>query len=330
MQDESVILFTKERFPTLAGGDFRVAPLEKGGSGRKFYRISGADAASMIVVKYTPQRPENLRYVDIAQFLDGSSVRVPRIFFHDPTEGLIWMQDLGEDDLWTHRDADWDVRRPLYQSALESAARLHIDATARAAAHPVDLELEFDEPLYLWEQNYFVENCLVGVFGMAPDRAAQIASLPELTGIAKALSQEPRVLVHRDLQSQNVLIHEDRAWLIDFQGMRPGLAQYDLASLLCDPYVSFTNPERQQLLAFYKGILESRSIRVSENFDTLYLMCAAQRLMQALGAYGFLGLQAGRPDFLNHIPTARTTLREVASQIDGLDQFVRVLEDLEP
>lgn len=329
MHDESVILFTRERFPSLAGGDFRVAPLEKGGSGRKFYRILGADSASMIVVKYTPQRPENLRYVDIAQFLDASGVRVPRIFFHDPTEGLIWMQDLGEDDLWTHRDASWEVRRPLYQSALEAVAQLHINATALAATQPVELELEFDEPLYLWEQSYFVEHCLTGVFGITPDRAAQIATLPELTGIAKALSKEKRVFVHRDFQSQNVLIEDGVAWLIDFQGMRPGLAQYDLASLLCDPYVTLTDVERTYLLGFYKGILESRSIAVTENFDTVYLMCAAQRLMQALGAYGFLGLQAGRSDFLKHIPAAKTNLRQVASQIDGLDEFVRVLEDLE-
>jgi aminoglycoside/choline kinase family phosphotransferase len=43
--------------------------------------------------------------------------------------------------------------------------------------------------------------------------------------------------VHRDFQSQNIIARSGHAYLIDFQGMRPGLAEYDLASLLFDPYV---------------------------------------------------------------------------------------------
>ena len=45
----------------------------------------------------------------------------------------------------------------------------------------------------------------------------------------------------------------DEAYLIDFQGMRSGLAEYDLASLLYDPYVHLTGSERAELLEFYRG-----------------------------------------------------------------------------
>ena len=57
--------------------------------------------------------------------------------------------------------------------------------------------------------------------------------------------------MHRDFQSQNIILREGQAYLIDFQGMRPGLAEYDLASLLYDPYVSLTNAERGELKNFY-------------------------------------------------------------------------------
>ncbi len=328
MQHDSVILHTRERFPGWAREDFQVSPLEKGGSGRKFYRIRMAGAASMIVVKYTPQRPENLRYVDIAQFLGASAVRVPAIYFHDPGEGLIWMQDLGEIDLWSHRQAPWAERKRHYESALDAVCQMHCEATARFASARVPLELEFDQQLYLWEQNYFVENCLIGVFGLTPAAAARAAGLPALERIASDLAREERVLVHRDFQSQNVLIRDGVAWLIDFQGMRPGLAQYDIASLLYDPYVALTDPERAELLAFYRLLLARRGIAAADGFEDIYFRCAAQRLMQALGAYGFLGLKCGRPDFLDHIPAARRSLREVAARIDGLDEFVRLLESL--
>jgi len=39
--------------------------------------------------------------------------------------------------------------------------------------------------------------------------------------------------------------------------------------------------------------------------------CARQRLMQALGAYGFLGRVKGKPSFLRHIPVAAERLAEL-------------------
>ena len=64
--------------------------------------------------------------------------------------------------------------------------------------------------------------------------------------------RSPRVLVHRDFQSQNIIIRNSYAYLIDFQGMRPGLAEYDLASLLYDPYVDLPEVERSELAGYYR------------------------------------------------------------------------------
>src|SRR6266536_2995559 len=85
-------------FPRLDVDQIKIRPIEKGGSDRKFYRINcGADpaAAGLILVKYNLEREENRHYVEIAQFLRKHGIRVPEIYFHDPAEGLIWIEDLG-------------------------------------------------------------------------------------------------------------------------------------------------------------------------------------------------------------------------------------------
>jgi len=327
MLPSNVINQTIERFPDYAAEDFEVRALEKGGSDRKFYRIR-CGGHSMIVVKYSGLKEENRHYVDIAQFLGGAGVNVPRIYFHDAAEELIWMQDLGEDDLWTFRQSPWEVRRPLYESALLEVVKMHTAATRRMEDSRLSLEREFSEQLYLWEQNYFFENCLRAHFGLDEEAVQRYASLPALQNIASGLSARPRVLVHRDFQSQNVMIRDGASWLIDFQGMRPGLAQYDVASLLYDPYVELTGGERGLLLEHYKRVARRAGMEIAADFDGVYFQCALQRLMQALGAYGFLGLQKGRADFLAHIPAARRSLREVAARIDGLDEFVALLDVL--
>ena len=126
------------------------------------------------------------------------------------------------------------------------------------------------------------------------------------------------------------MILEQRACLIDFQGMRPGLAQYDLASLLYDPYVTLTSAERESLLGDAVALYEQAGEPVAEDFREVFDLCAMQRLMQALGAYGFLGLVKGHTHFLSHIPPALASLREVVIRIPGLEGFCSLLDRLEP
>lgn len=325
MFPDTVIEYTRARFPDLASEEFDVTLLDKGGSGRKFYRIQAPSGPSMIAVKYQPDKEENRHYADIADYLDRSDVNVPHIFLHDHEEGLIWMQDLGGKDLWSFRNEPWTVRRPLYERALRQAFLLHTSATEQWDGRSPKFEIEFNTQLYLWEQHYFMEHCLCGFFGMPADDAMQVMGVPTVRGLATRLASEARVLVHRDFQSQNVIIHGGEAWIIDFQGMRPGLAQYDLASLLYDPYVTLDESERRELLSFYKTLLKKPA---GPGFDNVFYMCAAQRLMQALGAYGFLGLKREKPDFLAHVPAARKSLREVAARVDGLEGLTKLLDQL--
>jgi aminoglycoside/choline kinase family phosphotransferase len=138
-------------------------------------------------------------------------------------------------------------------------------------------------------------------------------------------------LVHRDFQSQNILVRNGSAVFIDFQGMRPGLAQYDLASLLCDPYVTISAEERSCLLEYYTKILEESGAHVDGDFDRVFWQCAVQRLMQALGAYGNLSLNLGKPHFRDHVAPALIRLREALSCLhpeDRLDELTALIKDL--
>jgi aminoglycoside/choline kinase family phosphotransferase len=321
---------TLSRFPRFAQQQIVVRPLEKGGSDRNFYRIAVGDQASLILAKYGQQREENRHYVDIARFLAGIGVRVPQIYFHDESEGLIWMEDLGERDLWSYRHDSWDVRQVFYQDAIDQIVTLHSRAHIAHNGEAPKLQAGFDAQLYLWEQNYFVENCLHRSFHLETTALDDLGIRAQLREIAEQLAALPRCFVHRDFQSQNIVIKEGRACFIDFQGMRPGLPHYDLASLLYDPYVALTTLERDALLRHYLAGCEDLGAEAPANFNEILDLCAMQRLMQALGAYGFLGLVKGRTHFLEHIPTALTNLCEVAGRIRGLDGLGRLLADLGP
>ena len=302
-----------------------VEAIEKGGSGRKFWRVN-VGGETMILVRYTEERPENRYYVGIGQFLASVGVRVPLVFFHDEREGVILMEDAGGEDLWSYREHSWPERRALYQRTLDQALTLHTRAyTAPDRPH---LQQEFNTALYQWEQDYFIEHCLGRHFGLKDSEMAAFIDRNRLAEIAAHLAAQPRCLVHRDFQSQNVIIRGGEACLIDFQGLRPGLAQYDLASLLLDPYVDLTAAEREELLAHYLSGLLGAGRPGEAAFRELYDLCAMQRLMQALGAYGKLGHVDRRTHFLAHIPIAIGRLRDVVEKIPGLGKLHALLVKL--
>jgi N-acetylmuramate 1-kinase len=315
-------------FPLLDVADIKIRPIEKGGSDRKFYRIRCSANQTLILVKYNLEREENRHYVEIAKFLDFHGIRVPKIYFHDASEGLIWIEDLGEQDLYGYRDDSWLVRRVFYESALDEIFKLHSLPESVCLEMKEHLPAEFNAALYRWEQRYFFNHCLGRYFEVGESKRKELVALPGLREIAKNLAGLPRVLVHRDFQSQNIIIQNGHAKLIDFQGMRPGLAEYDLASLLFDPYVELSDAERSELTGYYQQKQTEDGRTIDRPFDETLQLCAMQRLMQALGAYGFLGLVRGHEHFLQYVPRAMRSLRGIVAEIDDLKPLGSLLADL--
>ena len=317
---EGMIRFCRESLglPESVALDF--SPLEGRGSDRAFFRIKWSRKDSAILVRYDPKRIENTYYAEIAAFLHEKDIPAPRLIRHDPSACLIIMEDLGNTDLWSLRKNPWENRRPLYQKTLAIVHRLHSLFEKGSPSVQVRLMEGFGPDLYRWERDYFREHFVRNVCGVEIEPSLERELESELSVLAERLSGSMRCLVHRDLQSQNVMIRDGEPFLIDFQGMRFGSPFYDLGSLLCDPYVDFPEAEREELLSFYYGLVKGSLDQTS--FHNYFWEASAQRLMQALGAYGFLGLRKGLKDFLGHIPGALRILRRAASETGSLPRLL--------
>src|SRR5438046_8684388 len=273
MKTELLLRQTRRRLPGFSEGQIEISPIEKGGSDRRFYRVRCVPEQSLILVKYDLERAENRHYVRIAEFLAEHEIAAPKIYFHDVEEGLIWIEDLGESDLFSFRDDTWLVRGALYRSALDEIAKLHDVPESEWVELHGQMPPEVNATLYRWEQNYFFENCLGRIFGLNEGRLRELASLPALEDIAERLAGLPRVLRHRDFQSQNTMVRERQAFHSHFQGTAPGLAEYDLASLLFDPYVRFSLAEREELYSYY---IERRGLPPTRQMRETLRLCAMQ------------------------------------------------------
>jgi aminoglycoside/choline kinase family phosphotransferase len=271
---------------------------------------------SAIIIHYNPDRLENIYYGDIAVFLHNIHIPVPLMISHNPKACLMIMEDAGSTDLWSLKDTAWKTRQGLYRKTLSIAHRLHSFPESNFPRGQVRLMDDFDLDLYHWEQAYFKEHFVKGICGIDMEESFGREIGAELLALAGRLVETGRTLVHRDLQSQNVMIRDGEPFLIDFQGMRFGNPFYDVGSLLCDPYVIFSEDEINDLLLFYYGF--SKRTLNWPDFRNIFWEASAQRLMQALGAYGFLGLKKGLKAFLDHIPAGLMNLQRAASHTTSL------------
>ena len=270
-------------------------PVGGGASGRSIARCGG-----MVGIHWTPARADNNSFLPAAHGLAAAGLRVPAIMAEADLGGgcgACLVQDLGRTDLLSLKRGTRTERIAAYEKALRALAPLY------RLEPGWELQPPFDHELYRWEQGYFAEHLLERHLGRD---AAAFMALEAPDTMAQWLAELPRVPVHRDCQSQNIMLHGGAAWLIDFQGMRMGRWEYDLASLLYDPYMELDDGERGELLQRWLDI-SGQEWRAD-----VFHACALQRLMQALGAFCNIGYNRGNNWYLGMIQPGLRALRHAA------------------
>ncbi|WFB37724.1 sugar phosphate nucleotidyltransferase [Kiritimatiellota bacterium B12222] len=281
------------------------------GSDRSFRRLYFADHQEILICS-GEGRPENKRFVGHTHFLHRKGIRVPRILRRAQQDRWLQVEDLGSEHL-IDRLQTGSAARNLQD--MRSVLALVADLHAVEVPKTLELEAPFDASLYKWECEFFEREFL-----KRHGQGSELRKLPaSVFRASEGLTAQPQVLVHRDLQSTNLMKCAD--WvLIDYQGMRLGAAAYDLGSILADPYINRPQELQLELLAVYNA---QTSHPISEE---IYALGAQQRLLQALGAYGRLGALKGNERFLQFIPPALAQLRMWTEipELQGLaDEFLK-------
>jgi aminoglycoside/choline kinase family phosphotransferase len=104
------------------------------------------------------------------------------------------------------------------------------------------------------------------------------------------------------------MLNGKTVYFIDFQGGRIGPLQYDLASLLIDPYVELPHRIQNRLLDYSIKMLSATTAVDPDKFRICYSYCALTRNLQILGAFAYLSKVTGKKQFEQYIPAALQSL----------------------
>jgi len=257
-------------------------------------------------------------FVAIGRHLYGKGVKVPQIYLYDTFSGLVFLEDLGDVNL---QSVVQNTRNPdkilsYYQSVIRLLINLSVSGakdfdpawTYQTDSYNQDLILEK-------ECRYFVDAFLRKYHDL--DICFEEFEEEFIFIANKAIKFSVTGFMHRDFQSRNIMVKNNQFYLIDFQGGRLGPIQYDLASLLIDPYVELPYSMQAELLEHCIQVLLSAIEIEPKNFVMSYKYCALTRNLQILGAFAYLSRVRGKVHFEKYIPGAVTTLKHTLSSFDN-------------
>jgi aminoglycoside/choline kinase family phosphotransferase len=267
-------------------------------SPRRYFRLT-LGAATYIVVEAPPATEKNPEFLQLRDLLSAAGVRVPGIYGSDLERGYLLLEDLGDRQLLAELSTATVPQQ--YRSAMAVLEQLACIDTRQLADLPVYDSTLLAEELSRFPQ-WFVEILLGHV--LSAREHAIIADLS--TRLVSSALEQPRVLVHRDFHSRNLMPQADGTLaVIDFQDAVVGPVTYDLVSLLRDCYISWPQEQIQLWALDHRARLQAAGLLgevEAQNFLRWFDLMGLQRHIKVLGTFARLYLRDGKPGYLADLP----------------------------
>lgn len=311
-----------------------IQPLLGQASSRKYYRLSlsGSQPSTAIVVEL-PDNPfasdesnhqqavRQLPFCNVLHFLQKLGIPVPRLLDDGTAQGFLLLEDVGTETMLDLMTRQPDLRDELYRQAIDLLVQFQtLTSPLNRSIQPADCvgySRSFDRTLLRWELDHFREWGLEAQgIQLSPAQRSQMDTC--FDEVVDQLLALPQLLVHRDFQSTNLMPHQGKLVLIDFQDALLGPAPYDLVALLRDSYVTLSPKDIDHYIDYY---LSHPSLQLSlspDQFSTAFHLQTVQRKLKDAGRFVFIDRVKGNPRYLQYV---HPTLLFVDNALRHLPQY---------
>jgi len=292
MREKAIDAFLKN-----AGfGGAENTPLAGDASFRSYRRLT--HKGKTYVLMNAPPGPEDVRpFIAVAEYLERLGLSAPKIIARDIKEGLLILEDFGDDKFTNVLDQTPEMAEELYPAAVDVLVRLH-------KATPPDTFACYDRTLLFEEIFLFSDWYLPALFG--EKNPGWRNNLEDLFSplLERLVGPEPR-LVLRDYHADNLMWLPERegirrVGLLDFQDAVRGHPAYDLVSLMQDCRRPFCPDREVEMIDYYLKKSDWQGTR--QEFLEAYEILGAQRNMKIIGIFTRLWKRDGKPAYPKIIP----------------------------
>jgi len=299
----------------LDGQPFTLVSASADASFRRYFRVTWPSGQA-IVMDAPPDRENSRPFFAIAKAMRAIGLNVPEIKASDCDQGLALLSDFGEVHyLQALNDTTADA---LYQEAMSALLRLQTSALKLGLPDYNEALLQTEMALFL---DWFVAQQLELTLDDKQYEALAIAR----EHLAASALEQPRVPVHRDFHSRNLMaLASAGPGIIDFQDAVIGPVTYDLVSLLRDCYIAWPEEKVSSWVGNYFNRVRDAGLIPGVDLPTFtrwFDWMGLQRHLKAVGIFARLNLRDGKPGYLGDIPRTMGYLCSVSARYPELADF---------
>ncbi len=302
---------------------FELAPASGDASFRRYFRVTPGSGGTLIAMDAPPQKEDCRPFVHAAELFRAAGVHVPAIHAQSLSEGFLLLSDLGSTTYFQALTPDSADR--LYGDAI--AALVRIQAASAPGALP-----EYDRELLLRELLLFPDWYVARQLGRELSAGQHAVLDAAFALLLENNLAQPRVFVHRDYHSRNLMVCEPCPGILDFQDAVYGPITYDLVSLLRDAYIEWDEERVLDWAIGYWEAARKARLPVAGDFAAFYRdfeWMGAQRQLKVLGIFARLCHRDGKEGYLKDQPLVMRYLRRTCERYRELAPLAGLLAELQ-
>lgn len=312
---------------------FELAPASADASFRRYFRAGfpgdpdRPDSGFTRIVMDAPPQHENCRpFLHVAKLFEDAGAHVPHVYAQDLEQGFLLLSDLGNVTYLQALQAGHPPRE-LYGAATDALIRIQL-ASQENELPP------YDEALLRRELNLFPEWYVGRHLSVSLNDKQRTALETAFRRILDNNLAQPRVYVHRDYHSRNLMLtEENNPGVLDFQDAVYGPITYDLASLFKDAYIRWDEEQTMDWLIRYWEKARKSGLPVRGDFGEFYRdyeWMGVQRHVKVLGIFARLCHRDGKDGYLKDMPLVFEYLHKACARYVDLKPLQVLLEELHP
>lgn len=306
---------------------------------RHYYRLN-TTTTTVIAMDAPPPQEDCQPFIHVTGLLRQAHLNVPHILAQDSTQGFLLLSDLGTQ---TYYQA---IQTGLTDARLQQLYRDAITALVQLQQAPItDLPAydshRLNQELGVFPEWYAARHC------QSPLDEKDMAILQHAFDLLAAdAAKQPKVLVHRDFHSPNLMVSDQppanldgvgqpslvNPGVIDYQDALAGPITYDIASLVMDARTTWEEPQQLDWAIRYWEAARAAGLPVHHDFGDFhraYEWMSLQRNLRILGVFARLSHRDGKHHYLDHIPRVNAYVRQVASRYGVFAPLRRLLDKLD-
>jgi aminoglycoside/choline kinase family phosphotransferase len=304
--------------------DFEITPASADASFRRYFRAAFANGETRVVMDAPPQLEDCRPFLHIGKLFECAGAHVPHVYAQDLERGFLLLSDLGNTTYLQALTAD--NARELYGVATEALLLIQLSSRVNELPH-------YDEALLRRELDLFPEWYIARHLGVALIDKQRATLETAFRRILDNNLAQPRVYVHRDYHSRNLMFTEPNPGILDFQDAVYGPITYDLVSLFKDAYIKWDEEQTMDWLIRYWEKARAAGLPVHQDFGEFYRdyeWMGVQRHIKVLGIFARLYHRDGKEAYLNDMPLVFEYLYRACARYVDLKPLQVLLEELHP